>query len=172
MATQAMVLEGMRQGTEAESFVEHNTRRFAEQMRARRGPTPELYCPKHIDNSRLKTEADPRRTREIRTFVAVMVALFLLVMVYVAQHFSAIEYGYKIESQKQALSQLREDNRQLRLTDAELSAPLRLNDYAGKMGMAAPSPSQLVRPDLSGGDSGGPVLAQTSAPVTNTAQAQ
>jgi cell division protein FtsL len=171
MATQAMVLEGMRQRTESESYAEHNMQRYAEQMRARRGPTPEMYCPKHIDNSRLKTEADPRRTREIRIFVAAMVALFLLVMVYVAQHFSAIEYGYRIEAQKQVLSQLREDNRQLRLTDAELSAPLRLNDIAGKMGMAAPSPSQLVRPEESGSDSA-PVLARATAPVVNAAQAQ
>jgi hypothetical protein len=171
MATQAMVLEGMRQRTEAESYAEHNVRLYAEQMRARRGPTPELYCPKHIDNSRLKTEADPQRVREIRSFVVVMVALFLLVMAYVAQHFGAIEYGYKIETQKQALAQLREENRQLRLSDAELNAPLRLNQYAQNMGMDAPTPSQMVGPETSGTD-GAPVLARTSAPVMNTVQAQ
>ena len=64
---------------------------------------------------------DPERRREMRTFTAVMSVLFLLVMVYVWQHFSAIEVGYKIEAQKQQVEQMREQNRQLRLSEAQLT---------------------------------------------------
>jgi hypothetical protein len=44
-------------------------------------------------------------------------------MVYVWQHFSAIEIGYQVETQKQQVEQMREQNRQLRLTEAQLSDP-------------------------------------------------
>ena len=49
-----------------------------------------------------------------------MALLFALIMVYGWQHFSAIEYGYRIESEKQQIELLNEQNRELRLTEAQL----------------------------------------------------
>jgi cell division protein FtsL len=140
-----------------------NRELFEMQKRARRGPTPEVFFAKHIDNSRIVKADDPERRREMRTFTATMSVLFLLVMVYVWQHFSAIEVGYQVEVQKQQVEQLREQNRQLRLTEAQLSDPGRIDQIARQLGLDAPRPGQMVRPDGLG-VSNGPVLAQTSTP--------
>jgi len=55
---------------------------------------------------------------------------FSLVMIYGLQHFNAIEGGYRVESEKQAVDQLREENRQLRLAEAQLSQPGRIDSMA------------------------------------------
>jgi len=146
----------------AGTLAERNRELFEAQRRARRGPTPEVFFTKHIDNSRIVKADDPERKREMRTFAAVMSILFVLVMVYVWQHFSAIEIGYNIETQKAQVEQLNEQNRQLRLTEAELTDPQRIDRIAKQLGLDAPQPGQVVRPD--GSDSNVPVLAQAQAP--------
>jgi cell division protein FtsL len=150
-------------GGMAQSRERRNRELFELQQRARRGPTPEVFFAKHIDNSRIVKADDPERRREMRTFTAVMGLLFVLVMVYVWQHLSAIEVGYQIETQKQQVEQMREQNRQLRLSEAELTDPGRIDQVARQLGLAAPAPGQVVRPD--GSASGVPVLAQATAPA-------
>ena len=142
---------------------QRNRELFELQRRGRRGPTPEVFFAKHIDNSRIVKADDPERRREMRTFTWTMSILFLLVMVYVWQHFSAIEVGYQVEVQKQQVEQLREQNRQLRLTSAQLSDPGRIDQIAKQLGLDAPQPGQMVRPDGLG--SNVPVLAQTTTPL-------
>jgi cell division protein FtsL len=109
---------------------------------------------------------DPERRREMRNFAAVMGVLFLLVMVYVWQHFAAIEVGYHVETQKSQVEQLREDNRQLRLTEAQLSDPGRIDRIAKQLGLDTPQPGQVVRPD--GDDPNAPVMARVSSPAVPT----
>ena len=145
-----------------ESLAARNRELYEAQRRARRGPTPEVFFTKHIDNSRIVKADDPVRRREMRTFTSVMSILFVLVMVYVWQHFSAIEIGYQVEAQKQQVEQLREDNRQLRLTEAQLSDPGRIDKIAKQLGLDAPQPGQVVRPN--GGDPAAPVIAQANLP--------
>jgi cell division protein FtsL len=99
----------------------------------------------------------------MRTFTATMSVLFLLVMVYVWQHFSAIEIKYQVETQKQQVEQMREENRQLRLTEARLTDPGRIDQIARQLGLGAPQAGQVVRPDGSG--SNAPVMAQATTPV-------
>lgn len=146
-----------------DTFREHNRGVYELQRRARRGPTPEVFFTKHLDNSRIVKADDPERRREIRSFTIAMSVLFLLVMTYVWQHFSAIEMGYSIETQKLRLEHLREDNRQLLLTEAQLSDPDRIDRIAKQLGMDAPQPGQVVRPDglFASGD---PVLAEARVP--------
>ena len=146
----------------SQARAQRNRELFELQQRARRGPTPEVFFAKHIDNSRIVKADDPERRREMRTFTATMSILFLLVMVYVWQHFSAIEVGYQVETQKQQVEQMREQNRQLRLTEAQLSDPGRIDQIARQLGLDAPRPGQMVRSDGSGANA--PVLAQTSTP--------
>ena len=117
------------------------------QRRARRGPTLEVFFAKHIDNSRIVKADDPERRREMRQFTAVMSVLFCLVMVYVWQHFTSIEVGYRVEAQKTQVEQMREDNRQLRLAEAQLSDPGRIDVMAKQLGLDQPQPGQVVRPD-------------------------
>src|SRR5271154_4793019 len=112
------------------SVAERNRALFESQLRGRRGPTPEVFFTKHIDNSRIVKADDPERQREMRSFTYVMGVLFVMVMVYVWQHFSAIEIGYQVESQKAQVEQLREQNRQLRLTEAQLTDPGRIDRIA------------------------------------------
>src|SRR5580693_10729232 len=160
MATTAMVgqhIEMMGRGR-TESLAGRNRSLFEAQRKARRGPTPEVFFTKHIDNTRLVKADDPERRREMRTFSAVMSVLFVLVMVYVWQHFSAIEIGYHVEVQKQQVEQLREENRQLRLSEAQLTDPERIDKIAKQLGLDAPQPGQVVRPE--GGDANAPVVAQ------------
>jgi cell division protein FtsL len=147
---------------------ERNLSLLAAQHRARRGPTPEVLFAKKIDNSRLVKAADPQRAREMRTFAAAM-ALFLgLLLIYGWQHFSAIEYGYHIEAEKQQLRQLQEVNRGLQLTEAQLNSPARIDQLANSLGLQAPQPGQVVYPDGSTvlpGNPNAPVLAEATPPV-------
>src|SRR5712692_2474331 len=147
----------------AVSLAERNRELYEAQRRARRGPTPEVFFTKHIDNSRIVKADDPERRREMRTFSAVMSVLFMLVMVYVWQHFSAIEIGYHVEVQKQQVEQMREENRQLRLSEAQLTEPERIDKIAKQLGLDAPQPGQVIRPD--GSDVNAPVVAQATAPA-------
>ena len=140
------------------SLAERNRGLFDVQRKARRGPTPEVFFSKHIDNTRIVKADDPERRREMRTFTAVMAVLFALVMLFVWQHFSSIEVGYHVESQKSQVELLREENRQLRLTEAQLTDPGRIDRIARQLGMDVPQPGQVVRP----GGSDGTVLAQVS----------
>ena len=163
MAGQQMELMSARAQGRTQSVAERNRALYDAQRRARRGPTPEVFFAKYIDNSRIVKADDPVRRREMRQFSLVMGMLFMLVMVYVWQHFSAIEVGYHVEAQKQQVELLREQNRQLRLTEAQLTDPERIDTLARQMGLAAPLPGQVVRPN--GSDVNAPVLAQAHVPA-------
>jgi cell division protein FtsL len=168
MATAAMARQGAMfgMGSAGQTRAARNRELFELQKRARRGPTPEVFFAKHIDNSRIVKADDPERRREMRTFAATMGLLFVLVMVYVWQHLSAIEIGYRIETQKQQVEQMREQNRQLRLTEAQLTDPGRIDQIARQLGLDAPQPGQVVRPD---GSSAGTV-ARVAEPALPDAQ--
>jgi len=162
MATQAIATHRPMYGrNDAETIRERNLLLLAAQQRVRRGPTPEVFFTKRIDNSRLVTADDPVRAREMRSFAGAMAVLFVLIMVYGWQHFSAIEYGYHIEAKKQQIELLNEQNRELRLTEAQLGAPARIDTMARQLGLNAPMPGQVVRPE-NGGEAGAPVLAQNA----------
>lgn len=127
-----------------EAVAERNRDLFTQQRRAHRGPTPEIFFTKHLDNSRITTADDPVRKREMRIFSTMMSVLFVLVMVYVWQHFSSVELGYQIETQRTHVEELREGNRQLRLTAAQLSEPARIDRIARQLGLDSPQPGQVV----------------------------
>ncbi|MGA7907621.1 MAG: cell division protein FtsL, partial [Candidatus Sulfotelmatobacter sp.] len=73
--------------------------------------------------------------------------------------FKAIEYGYQIESTKRELNGLTEMNRALRLEDASLRDPERIDVIARRMGLEPPEPGQVIRMDSAAADSNGPVVA-------------
>src|SRR5690242_21714734 len=89
--------------------------------------TPEVFFDKEIDNSRLVKIADRKRNREIVALSATLAIFFALVMVYAWQHFSAVEYGYRIEALKTQRDGLAEANRALRLEQASLTDPQRID---------------------------------------------
>jgi len=112
--------------------------------------TPEIFFTKSIDNSRLVKMADPVRRREMGIFGVTLAVLFGLVMMYGWQHFSSIEYGYKIEQVKAQCDQLTEANRTLRLEQATLRSPDRIDTMARQMGMLPPQAGQVQRLDSDG----------------------
>lgn len=124
--------------------------------------TPEIYFPKNIDNARLVKVEDPHRAREMRQFGFALGCLFLLVMTYAWQHFKAIEYGYKIESMKIERDGMAEMNRALRLEDASLRDPERIDQLARRLGLQSPQAGQVMRLDTSD-DSAGTVMASVSS---------
>ena len=167
MATQVIAAQpGMETGRSSyDRIMERNMTLLAAQQRARRGPTPEVFFVKRFDNSRIVKAADPQRVKEMRTFASAMAVLFALIMVYGWQHLSSIEYGYRIESEKQQIQLLEEQNRQLRLTEAQLGDPARIDQMARQLGLTAPRAGQVVQPDASA-DPNAPVLAEAApAPV-------
>ena len=148
----------------AGQIAQRNAELLAQQHMRRRGVrTPEVMFAKHFDNSRLVKASDPVRVRQMRTFTATVAVLFSLVMIYGLQHFSAIEGSYRVESEKQQLEQLREENRQLRLSEAQLAQPERIDTLARQMGLTAPQPGQVVQATTHA-DPSVPVLAQNTPP--------
>jgi hypothetical protein len=157
MAATAMQITGMITPVDARASV----------RRSVAGITPEFYFQKTIDNSRLVKVTDPQRRREIRMFSASVAGLFMVMMFYAWQHFSSIEYGYRIEAQKTERERLVEANRALRLETASLRDPGRIDALARKMGLESTQPGQVIR--LNPEDVGAPIMAQATAVAVVTA---
>ncbi len=149
MATHALAeIFGMvRDGGSSTLANSNRSVRWMAEQRARRGPTPEILFARRLDNSRLVKAQCPVRRREMRSFAAAMAMLFAIVMFYGWQHYQSIQSGYRLESEKQQLVQLEEQNRELRLSEAQLSDPARIDRLARQMGLEHPLPGQVVRPD-------------------------
>jgi cell division protein FtsL len=124
--------------------------------------TPEIYFTKRIDNSRVMKMVDPRRRRELAWFAIMLGVLLLFAMIYVWQHFSAIEYGYKIEQLKSERDSIAESNRELNLEVSSLRDLSRIDTLARQMGMRPPTVGQVEVMESSGNDSGAPVMAQAN----------
>jgi cell division protein FtsL len=127
--------------------------------------TPEVYFAKNIDNSRVVRVADPRRTREMAMFLVAVCCLFALVMTYAWQHFSAIEYGYRIEALQAQKAGLLEINHALRLEDASLHDPGRIDQLARQMGLQSPTAGQVIMLDTALPDPSAPQMASVANPV-------
>ena len=83
----------------------------------------------------------------MKQFGFALCCLFLLVMTYALQHFKAIEYGYKIEALKSQRDGLVEMNRALRLEEASLRDPARIDVMARQLGLQSPQAGQVIRMD-------------------------
>jgi len=123
---------------------------------------PEVYIAKEIDNARLVKVTDHKRQREIYLFSAVMSVVCTLMMLYVWQHFSSIQYGYRIEEQKASVERLQEENRALRLEEASLRDPERIDMLARRMGFAMPQVGQVQRLDNANTEPGTGIVARAS----------
>jgi cell division protein FtsL len=123
--------------------------------------TPEIYFSKRIDNSRVVKVADPQRRREMASMAAVLTMLFLFVLVYVWQHFSAIDYGYKIEKLKADRDAIAASTRTLNLEEASLKDVSRIERMARELGMQPPADGQW-QPMDSASDAATPVMAKAN----------
>src|SRR5271169_3299655 len=123
--------------------------------------TPEIYFAKRLDNSRVVKITDPKRRHEMILFGITLCVFFLFVMVYLWQHFSAIEYGYRIEQLKVQRDAIVESNRALSLEAASLKDLSRIERLAIQMGMRRPVDGQWAPMDHAA-DPSTPVVAQAN----------
>src|ERR1700677_1460526 len=82
----------------------------------------------------------------------------VLVMGWGLQHFRAIQYGYNSGPLRDERRRLMEMNRALRLEEASLRDPERIDVMARKLGLQSPQPGQVLRMDAVS-DAGAPVMA-------------
>ena len=120
--------------------------------RPRKGPAagratfPGFYFVKHIDNSRLVRDVDAERRRECFSLLGLGLLVFLFIFLFAGQHFQCVRYGYQVEQLKTERAALEEWNHQLRLEQASLADPERIDTLArNKLGMVSPSPQQVIR---------------------------
>ena len=95
-------------------------------------------------------------------FSAVVSLFFLMAMFYTWQHFRSLEYGYQIEAQKTEHDRLLEVNRNLKLEQASLRDPGRIDVLARQMNLEPPQPGQVIRLDSEAPDATA-VIAQIPA---------
>ena len=95
----------------------------------------------------------------MRHFGIALGFLFLLVMTYAFQHFKAIEYGYNIQTLKSQRDGIVEMNRALRLEEATLSNPDRIEKIARQFGLQPLEAGQVMRMDAGASEGASPVMA-------------
>lgn len=129
---------------------------------ARRMVTPEIFFAKQIDNSRVVKVADRKRNREMAQFAVALAVFFLVVMGCAWQHFGSIKAGYQIEAKRSQRDSLMELNRSLRLQEARLRDPGRIDVLARRMGLISPEAGQVQRLEPGAGefDGAGAILAR------------
>lgn len=111
-----------------------------------RASVPEIYFVKQIDNSRLHREVDLKKRRECYSLLGLGVLVFLFGLLYAWQHLQCVRYDYQIEDLKNQQASLEEWNRRLRLEEASLANPQRIDTLARQeLGLAPPGPEQLIR---------------------------
>jgi len=126
-------------------------RRQVNPLVAGRASFPEVYFTKHIDNSRLVREVGLERWREYFNLLVLGILVFLFGLLLSWQHLQCVQNGYEIEGLKAQRVKLQEWNHQLRLSQAGLADPQRIDTLARKdLGMVSPSPQQVIQ--WSGGD--------------------
>ncbi|MGH9469588.1 MAG: cell division protein FtsL [Terriglobia bacterium] len=126
--------------------------------------SPDLLFEKQIDNSHLVREVDPARRRQCCTLLGMGGLAFVLLFVFALQHFYCVRYGYDIARLKGERASLSEWNQKLRLDQAQLSDPMRIDRLARQeLGLASPQPEQVIRLGVKAADPAGagvPVFAR------------
>jgi cell division protein FtsL len=121
-------------------------RRPVNPLAAGRASFPEIYFTKHIDNSRLVREVAREKCRECFSLLGLGILVFLSVLLISWPHLQCVRAGYKIEELKAQRVALLESNHQLRLEQAALADPQRIDTLARKdLGMVSPSPQQVIQ---------------------------
>jgi cell division protein FtsL len=140
-------------------------RRPRNQPAAGRARFSEIYFVKYIDNSRLWREVDSEKRRECFSLLGLGILIFLFGLMFALQHFQCLRNGYQLEELKAERAALEEWNHRLRLEQASLADPQRIDKLARhRLGMVPLSPRQVIQvggADLPSALSDPPELART-----------
>lgn len=105
----------------------------------------QFHTVKPIDNSRLVRRIAPHRIREMAQLVGLGGLLTAVALLYAWQHFEYLQLRYQVESLKSQRAQAAELNQELKLEDASLRAPSRIDQIArGQLGLTAPGAGQVA----------------------------
>lgn len=106
----------------------------------------EIYYVMSVDNSRLAPAANPRQPRQYALAVLLGAALLGLGLFSARGRMQGLEYGYRLERLEREKLQFVEANRKLRLEEASLGDPLRIDWIArNQLGMTTLAPHQIFR---------------------------
>ncbi len=131
--------------TVATTLPRPRARRPRNQPVAGRAGFPDTTYVKRIDNSRLRREVDPEKRRECYSLLGLGILVFLFGLLYAWQHFDCVRYGYQIEQLKSQREALDGWNRGLRLTEASLADPQRIDALARQgLGLGPAGPQQVI----------------------------
>jgi len=120
--------------------------RASNQLVGGRAGFPEIYFVKHIDNSHLRREVDVEKRRDCYVLLALGVMAFAFLLLLTWQHFQGVRQGYQIEESRAQIRALVESRHQLRLEQASLEDPGRIDVLARRdLGLTSPEPGQFVR---------------------------
>jgi cell division protein FtsL len=115
--------------------------------------TPYLL-PRPPRNRYLVRERDRRRIRELGRVAVAILVVGLALLGYTWLHLELLGSGYRVENLEQRLHELERRQRHLRLEEAYLSSPQRVESRAEReLGMRPPELGQLVFADAPGGAS-------------------
>jgi len=127
----------------------------------------EFHTVKPIDNSRLVRRMAPGRVGEMMRLVVLGALLAAVAFLYAWQHFEYIQLRYQVESLKAQRAQAADLNQQLKLEEAGLRSPSRVDEIArGQLGLTAPAAGQIA--PFEGPLE--PVLAEVRSSGSNRAQ--
>jgi cell division protein FtsL len=134
---------------------------------AGRASFPEFFFVKQIDNSRLVREVEQGRRREYLSLSGLGVLVFVFVLLVAWQHFRCVRDGYQIEQYKMERKQLEDRNQKLRIEQAALVDPQRIDTLAHtRLGMVNPQPQQVIQVDLPERTSGVPELPELARNIS------
>lgn len=121
------------------------TKRPRYQPAAGRNRFLEIYFFKHIDNSQLRREVDTARRRECLSLLGSGVLVFLFGLLFAWQHFRCVRLGYQVEQLKAQRTAMEGWNHELRLEQASLADPQRIDYLARRhLGLNSPEPEQVI----------------------------
>ena len=122
--------------------------RSADPYRLRALPNEDVYffC-KHIDNSRILKQTDPRATRECWSTIGAFAVLAILLAGVLAPSVWGTLAGYHLQALKQERQRLVDERSTLEVEEAALLSPARLERLARAQKLLEPAPGQVVRLD-------------------------
>lgn len=134
-------------------------------MRGRKANSPISVCwVKRIDNSRLVRQRDPGYVRESVVLLGGALVCLAVILLCAWQHFQFIHAGYHLEELRAEHERVLEWNRTLRLEQAALLDPMRIDGLArNQLGLGDPLAGQVI--SLGSGQSSGPVPVVARAGV-------
>ena len=123
----------------------------------------QVYWVKRIDNSRLVRQRDPKAWRDTAALVAGAVLGAAVILVCAWQQFAYVHAGYQLEELQARHEQVLDWNRTLRLEQAALLDPMRIDVLArSRLGLEAPAAGQMILLGSSEGGAPAPVLARAN----------